>query len=119
MAFPWTVRPTKAAASTNPVNAKVTAATVRPNRTRGERRRWRELTRASCGRSELRGKRIARISGCAVRAPTEHSEPLHSGSGVAKLASECSHDDRAGARNDGRVVTRFVERAGLVRHLHA
>src|SRR5438034_1332089 len=117
MALPWTVRPTNAAASTRPANARNTAATLRPKRTRGDRRRGRELTRASWGTGELRGKRIARIPRSAVRAPPDHPEPRDGGATVAELAGERRHDHRTIAPNDGGVVARFVERPGLVRHL--
>src|SRR5439155_13517207 len=119
IALPCTVRPTNAAASTRPANARNTAATLRPKRTRGDRRRGRELTRASWGTGEPRGKRIARIPRSAVRAPPDHPEPRDGGATVAELAGERRHDHRTIAWNDGGVVARFVERPGLVRHLRA
>src|SRR5205823_418841 len=112
-----TVRPTNAAARTSPANASATAARLRPKRTRGVRRRCRELTRASCGTTELRGKRFARIPGGAICAPPKHPEPRDRRSGVTQLPGERRNDHRTVSRNDRGIVPRFVERAGLVRHL--
>src|SRR5712692_5100963 len=120
MALPWTVRPTNAAARTSPAKASDTAAKLRPKRTRRDRRcLLSELTRASCRTSELRGKRIARIPGGPVSAPPKHPEPRNGRTGIAELAREGGDDHRPLARNDGCVVARFIERAGLVRHLRA
>src|SRR5205814_10089928 len=119
IALPCTVSPTNAAARTSPAKARATAATLRPKRTRGDRRRCRVVTHASCGTTELGGKRLGRIPGGPVGAPTEQTEPRDRGPGVAKLAGERRHDHRTFPWNDCSVVARLVEGAGLVRHLRA